>query len=505
MNDTTTLQPHALAAGLEQGEQVSLLAQIMEETRLQPGEESYDIALKGVEAFMADLLRSNRSEEKINKAVVDRMIAELDRQIGQQVDEILHDGGFQELESAWRSLKLLVDRTDFRENIKIDVLSVSKAELLDDFEQAPEVVQSGLYKHVYAAGYGQFGGDPTGVMIANYSFGPAAPDVKLLQYVASVGAMAHAPFIGAAAPEMFGVSSYVDLPSVKELSAVYESPRFRKWNSLRESEDARYLGLTGPRFLLRQPYDPLDNPTRSFVYEESVTTDHDHYLWGNTSFVLATRITDSFAKYRWCPNIIGPQSGGAVYDLPVHVFEAMGQLEAKIPTEVLITDRREFEMAEMGFISLTMRKGTDNAAFFSANSIQKPKRFPNTREGKAAETNYKLGTQLPYMFIINRLAHYIKVLQREQIGSWKEREDLERELNVWLKQYVADQENPPSDVRSRRPLRAAGVEVSDVEGDPGWYQVTLKVRPHFKYMGANFELSLVGKLDKATVVSDSVG
>lgn len=480
----------------------SLLSEIMEQTRLQPGEESYDIALKGVEAFISDLLKSDRTEEKINKSVVDRMVAELDRKISSQVDEILHHPEFQQLESSWRSLKLLVDRTNFRENIKIDVLSISKEELLDDFEQAPEIVQSGLYKHIYSAQYGQFGGEPYAAMVANYDFGPSTPDVKLLQFAASVGAMSHAPFISSAAPEMFGVSSYVDLPSVKELSAVYEGPRFRKWNSLRESEDARYIGLTGPRFLLRQPYDALDNPVRSFVYQEDVVADHENYLWGNTAFLLATRLTESFAKYRWCPNIIGPQSGGAVYDLPVHVFEAMGQLEAKIPTEVLITDRREYEMAEMGFIGLTMRKGTDNAAFFSANSIQKPKRFPNTKEGKAAETNYKLGTQLPYMFIINRLAHYIKVLQREQIGSWKERSDLERELNVWLKQYVADQENPPSEVRSRRPLRAASVEVADVEGDPGWYQVVLKVRPHFKYMGANFELSLVGKLDKSATASD---
>ncbi|SUG28039.1 type VI secretion protein, EvpB/family [Salmonella enterica subsp. arizonae] len=183
-------------------------------------------------------------------------------------------------------------------------------------------------------------------------------------------------------------------------------------------------------------------------------------------------------------------------DLPVHLFETMGQIQAKIPTEVLITDRREYELAEEGFITLTMRKGSDNAAFFSANSVQKPKRFPNTPEGKAAETNYKLGTQLPYMFIINRLAHYIKVLQREQIGSWKERSDLERELNNWIRQYVADQENPPADVRSRKPLRAAKIEVQDVEGDPGWYQVAMSVRPHFKYMGASFELSLVGRLDK---------
>ena len=280
------------------------------------------------------------------------------------------------------------------------------------------------------------------------------------------------------------------------MKSVFEGPAHTKWRSLRESEDARYLGLTAPRFLVRLPYSPTENPIKLFNYSEDVKQDHEHYLWGNTAFLLASCINDSFAKYRWCPNIIGPQSGGTVGDLPVHNFEAMGELQTKIPTEVLVTDRREFELAEEGFITLTMRKGSDNAAFFSANSVQKPKNYPNTREGKLAETNYKLGTQLPYMFIINRLAHYIKVLQREQIGSWKERQDLERELNIWLKQYIADQENPPADVRSRRPLRSAQIQVLDVDGDPGWYQVAIQVRPHFKYMGANFELSLVGRLDK---------
>ena len=247
--------------------------------------------------------------------------------------------------------------------------------------------------------------------------------------------------------------------------------------------------------MLRPPYSTEDNSTRSFGYDETVDGNHDNYLWGNTAFLMASRITDSFARYRWCPNIIGPQSGGAVDDLPVHLYESFGQLQAKIPTEVLISDRKEFELAEAGFIPLTMRKDSDNAAFFSANSVQKPKTFPKTREGQEAQTNYKLGTQLPYLFIVNRLAHYIKVLQREQIGSWKERQDLERELNRWLKQYIADQENPSTDVRSRRPLRAAKIEVQDVAGNPGWYQVSLAVRPHFKYMGANFEISLVGRLD----------
>jgi type VI secretion system protein ImpC len=474
----------------------SLLDQIMEQTRLEPTQEGYAVARQGVAEFISEMLRSTDRESPVNKRLVDQMVAELDHKIGQQMDAILHHPDVQQLESAWRGLSLLVDRTDFRENIKIEFIHITKDELLDDFEASADVTQSGFYKHVYSSGYGQFGGEPIAAVIGNYYFGPSTPDMKLLNYVASVGAMAHAPFIAAAAPQFFGVEGFQELPNLKEVKDIFDGPRYAKWRALRESEDSRYLGLAMPRFLLRQPYDPLDNPARTFQYTERVQASHENYLWGNAAYLMATRITDSFAKYRWCPNIIGPQSGGAVEDLPVHLYEALGQVQAKIPTEVLVTDRREFELAEEGFIPLTMRKDSDNAAFFSANSVQKPKAFPKTKEGQQAQTNYRLGTQLPYMFIINRLAHYIKVLQREQIGSWKERQDLERELNSWLKQYVADQENPPSDVRSRRPLRAAKVEVSDVAGDAGWYQVSMAVRPHFKYMGANFELSLVGRLDK---------
>ncbi|WP_367989978.1 type VI secretion system contractile sheath large subunit [Vibrio sp. NTOU-M3] len=475
----------------------SLLDEIMAQTRIAPSEEGYEVAKKGVAAFIENLIGSNQADEAVNKSLVDQMLVELDKKISAQMDEILHDEAFQQMESSWRGLKLFVDRTDFRENNKVDILHVTKEELLEDFEFAPETTQAGLYKHVYSSGYGQFGGEPTGAIIGNYAFTPSTLDMKLLQYMGALGAMAHAPFISSVGPEFFGIDSFEELPNIKDLKSTFESPKYTKWRSLRESEDARYLGLTAPRFLLRVPYDPTENPIKSFNYNENVTGSHEHYLWGNTAFAFATRLTDSFAKYRWCPNIIGPQSGGAVEDLPVHVFESMGALQSKIPTEVLITDRKEFELAEEGFIALTMRKGSDNASFFSANSIQKPKIFPNTKEGKEAETNYKLGTQIPYMMIINRLAHYIKVLQREQIGAWKERQDLERELNTWIKQYIADQENPPADVRSRRPLRAAKIEVADVEGNPGWYQVSLAVRPHFKYMGANFELSLVGRLDQS--------
>lgn len=474
----------------------SLLEDIIESTHIKPDDDAYALTMQGLHALISKIASPEAGIEKVTKSVVDDMIAELDRKISLQLDEIIHHEEFQKVESLWRSLKFLVDRTDFRENNKLEILNVTKEELLDDFQDAPEVTKSGLYKLVYSKEYGQFGGEPYAIMIGNYEFGSTSKDIKLLGYLASVASMAHAPFIGAVAPSMFGLDSFAGMDQLKDLNSIFDGPQYAKWKALRESEDARYIGLLLPRFLLRLPYGRDTEPVKSFDYCEDVSQDNESYLWGNVAFAFASKIADSFANYRWCTNIIGPKGGGAVEDLPLHFFEDMGAIQNKIPTEVLLSERREFELAEEGFIGLAMRKGSDNAAFFSANSIQKPKTFPNTAEGKIDETNYRLGTQLPYMLVVNRLAHYLKVIQRENIGVWKERVDLQRELNDWIRQYVVDMDNPMPGVRSRRPLRKAQITVDDVPGEPGWYKVGLKVCPHFKYMGASFTLSLVGKLEK---------
>ena len=478
---------------LEQG---SLLDEILNEGKIKPSEEGYDVVRRGVQHFIAEMLAPSRSQERVDKAIVDAMVAEIDSRLSAQINAILHNAEFQKLESAWRSLKFLIEKVDFRENIKVEMLNCSKDDLLNDFEDSPEVPKSGLYKVVYSREYGTFGGKPVGLIVGNYEFDAGPQDISLMQKIASVSAMAHAPFISAVSPKMFGEENWENLPNLKDLKSLFEGPQYARWQAFRESEDARYVGLTMPRFLLRLPYGANTVPVKSFNFEEDSTGSHDKYLWGNAAVALASRVADSFAKYRWCPNIIGPQAGGTVEDLPLHQYQAMGEIQTKIPTEVQLTERREYELSEEGFIGLTFRKDSNNACFFSANSAQKAKYFGQSPEGREAETNYRLGTQLPYMFIMNRLAHYLKVLQREQIGSWKERVDLERELNTWIGQYVADMDDPAPGVRSRRPLRKASIEVKEVEGQPGWYRCDLKVRPHFKYMGAAFTLSLVGKLDK---------
>ncbi|HRI07775.1 MAG TPA: type VI secretion system contractile sheath large subunit [Nannocystaceae bacterium] len=472
----------------------SLLDELLSSTPLAADADSLSLAKQGVGAFIAELLKS--PDAKVDKAAVDAMIAELDSRLSGQVNQILHAPPVQKLESAWRGLKFVVDSVDFRQNVRVNLLNVSKEDLLADFEDSPEIVKSGLYRTVYSAEYGTFGGQPYGVICSTYEFNSGPQDVALLKNCAAVAAMSHAPFLGNAAPEMFGVKTYEELTRLKDLESLFEGPQYARWNGFRDSEDARYVGVCAPRFMLRVPYGADTVPSKSFGFEEDVVDQHQNYLWGHSSLALATRVADSFAKYRWAPNIVGPQAGGAVEGLPLHNYKAMGEIQTKLPVEIQLTERREFELAEAGFIGLTMRKGSDNAAFFSANSAQRPKVFPNTPEGKADEANFRLGTQLPYMFVITRLSHYLKVMQREQIGTFKSRVDLETELNRWISQYVADMEAPSPGVRASRPLRQAKITVEDVDGQPGWYRCNLQVRPHFKYMGAYFTLSLVGKLDK---------
>lgn len=477
-------------------EEGSLLDQILSETKLDKQDETYAIAKRGVEAFIGSMLGPDKAAQRVDKAAVDAMIAEIDQRISAQTNEILHAPEVQKLETTWRELKFLIDRVNFRENIKVEILNASKEDLIADFEDTPEIVKSGLYKNVYSSEYGTFGGHPYGMIVSNYDFDPGPQDMQLLRNCASIAAVSHAPFIANASPKFFGNESFLELPKLKDLKSMFEGPQYARWNSFRDSEDARNVALCLPRFLLRLPYSQETIPSKTFNFTEDVLEKHDAYLWGHAAVAFASRVADSFANYRWCPNIIGPQAGGTVENLPLHIYEAMGETQTKIPTEIQLTERREFELSEEGFIGLVFRKGADNACFFSANSPQRPKLFGNSAEGKVAETNYRLGTQLPYMFVVNRLAHYIKVLQREQIGSAKERSDLERELNKWIGQYVVNMDNPAPTVRAKRPLRDASVSVEDVEGQPGWYRCAIRVRPHFKYMGADFTLSLVGKLDK---------
>lgn len=421
------------------------------------------------------------SDMQDNSESMGWLIASIEQRLCMQLDEIIHHGEFRAMEASWRSLNFLVERTDFSENCEIAVLNVSKQALADDFEDMPEITQSRYYQLVYSEEYGQFGGRPYGVIIADYTFDPKAPDVKLLQRLASVSAVAHAPFIAAASAEFFDIDSYAKFSRLRDLSSIFSQPAYAKWNAFQQSPDARYIGLTLPFFLLRESY---QIEISSLLYTEAVKNKEDHLLWGNAAFAFATRLTDSFAKYRWCLNCVGKTTGEV---------EGLNLVNGKIPTQFILTDRRESDVVSQGFIPLSVHKGDDSATFYSAYSAR---RINSDNDKNDLDLSSRLAAQIPYLLIISRFSQYLKVMQRENIGSWRNRRDLDQQLNKWLSKYVSDMDNPAPGVRARRPLRHAEVKVREVEGKQDWFVTHIKFTPHLKFMGNSFHLSDSSKMEK---------
>ena len=447
-----------------------------------------------VQVFLERLKQSGQAVEKLDKALLDHHIAELDYQISRQLDVVMHHEGFQQIEAAWRGLKSLIDRTDFRQNVKIEVLDISKDDLRQDFEDSPEIIQTGLYYHTYIQEYDTPGGEPIGAIISNYEFDASAQDVTLLRNISKISAAAHMPFIGSVGPTFFLKESMEEVAAIKDIGNYFDRAEYIKWKSFRDSDDARYIGLTMPRVLGRLPYGPDTVPVRSFNYVEEVKgPDHEKYLWTNASFAFATNMVKSFIKNGWCVQIRGPQAGGAVTDLPIHLYDLGTGNQVKIPSEVMIPETREFEFANLGFIPLSYYKNRDYSCFFSANSAQKPALYDTAD----ATANSRINARLPYIFLLSRIAHYLKLIQRENIGTTKDRRLLELELNTWVRGLVTEMTDPGDDLQASHPLRDAKVVVEDIEDNPGFFRVKLYAVPHFQVEGMDVNLSLVSQMPKA--------
>jgi type VI secretion system protein ImpC len=444
-------------------------------------------------AFVQSVLDSSMSVEKIDRAFIDSLAAWIDKIVSEQLDAIMHSLEFQKMESSWRVLQFLVQRADFRKNVKIELINADKESLKYDFEDSPEVIQSGLYRHIYSDEYDTPGGEPYAAMIANYEFDNSADDIDLLKNISSVSAVSHCLFVSSVGSKFFGKSDIGDLPKIDDLENYMERAEFTKWREFRKTEDARYLGLVLPRFLLRNPYGESKN-SRGFNYTESVLgTEHEKYLWGNAAFAFAANMVRSFQDNGWCVQIRGPESGGKVEDLPIHFFNSGKGAQAKIPTEILIPETREFEFAKQGFIPLSFYKNRNYACFFSANSTQKPEEYDDAQ----ATANSRVNARLPYIFLSARLAHYLKVLQRENIGASKSAGILEAELNKWIKGLVTEMENPGPELAATHPLSYGQVSVAENPDNPGFFKVALSVVPHFQVEGVNVNLSLVSKMPAA--------
>ena len=476
----------------EQTQEVGLLDQILTEGRLARDDFQKERAKDMIGEFVGQVMAGELTLSKNMDVAINSRIAEIDRLITAQMNEIMHNEEFQKLEGSWRGLHHLVKNSLTSTQLKIRVMSVTKKELLKDFERALEFDQSNLFKKIYEEEYGTFGGAPYGALIGDYEFGNHPQDMALLESMSQVAAAAHAPFLSAASPELFGWDTFSEMTEIRDVSKIFDRTEYAKWRSFRESEDSRYVGLTLPHVLGREPYGAMTRPTETFNFEEDVDgKDHKKYLWSNAAYALGTRLTEAFSMHGWCVAIRGVEGGGLVQGLPTHTFETdEGEVAMKCPTEVAITDRREKEFSDNGFIPLVHCKGTDYAAFFATQSAQKSKKY-DTDEANA---NARLSTQLQYIFAVSRFAHYLKSMMRDKIGSFMSKSDCERFLNKWINNYVTPDDNASASVKAKYPLREARIEVAEVPGKPGCYRSVAFLRPHFQLDELSVSLRLVADL-----------
>ncbi|ATB28915.1 type VI secretion system contractile sheath large subunit [Melittangium boletus] len=472
-----------------------VLAGILQEGKLARDEAQATRARELVKEFVEQARALQATPQMDLVSLIGQAITRVDTRMGEQLDEVLHAPAFQKLEASWRGLHLLVSSSETGTNLKLRVMHATMKELLDDMERAPEFDQSVLFKKVYEEEYGTFGGQPYGVLIGDYEFGRGPRDLALLESISHVAAAAHAPFIAAASPQLFDLDSFAQIGAPRDLARLFESTELIRWRGFRESEDSRYTALVLPHILLRLPYGPDTVPVEGFQYQEDVDgSDHHKYLWGNAAYALGQRITDAFSLYQWCANIRGMEGGGVVSDLPTHTFRTdEGDIAQKCPTEIAITDRREKELSDLGFITLCHCKGTDYAAFFGSQTVNRPRRYDTPQ----ATANAELSSQLPYLMAASRFAHYLKVIMRDKIGGFTSRQEISNFLNRWIEQYVQLNDEASFAIKARQPLREARVEVTEEPSRPGAYRAVVFLRPHFQLTELTASIRLVSKLPAA--------
>ncbi len=473
-------------------EEKGLLDQILEDGRLARDATQREWAKDLVGEFVKQVMEGAMVISKDTEAMVNARIAQIDKLISMQLNEVMHHPDFQKLEASWRGLHYLVFQSETGERMKLRVMNVSKRDLLKDMERATEFDQSALFKKIYEEEYGTFGGAAYGALIGDYEFSNHPQDLSLLEKISQVAAAAHAPFISAASPKLFNWESFTELGGPRDLAKIFQSVEYAKWKSFRESEDSRYVALALPHILMRLPYGQENIPVEAFNYEEGVDgTDHSKYLWGNAAYALGTRLTEAFAKYSWCAAIRGVEGGGLVQGLPTHTFKTdEGEVALKCPTEIAITDRREKEFADLGFVPLVHCKGTDYAAFFSTQTTNKPK----TYDTDAANANARLSSQLQYLLAVSRFAHYLKSIMRDKIGSFMTRKNCEDFLNRWISNYVLLDDDAGQEMKARFPLREARIDVSEIPGKPGAYRAVAFLKPHYQLDELTISLRLVANL-----------
>lgn len=469
-----------------------LLDRIAEEGRIGQTVEERSSGKLWLKDLVQDVMAGQMTVAADTELMINNRIAQLDELISRQLNEVMHAEPLQKLEASWRGLHYFVQQTETSASLKIKLLNISKTDLFKDLDKAVEFDQSQIFKKIYEEEYGTLGGNPFGALIGDYEFGRHPQDIALLEKMSGVAATSHSPFIAAATPAMFNFESFTELAGPRDLEKIFDSEAYLKWNMFRKSDDSRYVGLCLPHVLMRLPYGKDTTPVEEFDYEEAVNgRDHSKYLWGNAAYAFAARLTDAFARHEWCAAIRGVEGGGLVEGLPAHTFNTDdGDIATKCPTELAITDRRENELAKLGFIPLCYYKGTDTAVFMGAQSSQKPQLYLDAD----ANANSRLSTQLQYILACSRFAHFLKVMMRDKIGSFMSRDQCEAFLNKWISNYVLLDDMAPQDLKAKFPLREARIEVAEIAGKPGAYTAVAFLRPHFQLEELGVSLRLVARL-----------
>lgn len=478
---------------LEEG---NLLDQIVHQSRVAKSVTEHERAKDIIGELVKEVMQGTVVVSDNLCATLDARVADLDALISEQLSAVMHAAEFQKLESSWRGLHYMCKQTSTGPMLKIKVMNATKKELVRDFQTAIDFDQSALFKKIYEEEFGTFGGAPFASLIGDYEIGRQPTDMYFVEQMSHVAAAAHAPFVSAASPELFGLETFTDLGKPRDLAKIFDTLEYAKWKSFRESEDSRYVGLTLPHFLGRLPYNPKDGTTvDGFNYVEEVSgNDHSKYLWVNAAYAFGSRLTNAFELYGWCAAIRGVEGGGLVEDLPTHTFKTDdGEIALKCPTEIAITDRREKELSDLGFIPLVHCKNTDYAAFFGAQSAQKPKKY----DSDSANANAVLSAQLQYIMATSRVAHYLKAMMRDKIGSFASAGNVQDFLNKWIAQYVLLDDGASQEAKAQYPLREASVEVAEVPGRPGVYKAVAFLRPHFQLDELSVSLRLVAELPQS--------
>ena len=476
-------------------EEGSLLDQVLSATKQTERSRAEDL----MRTLTEEALKGTVTYSKNVSQTINAAIRALDATVSQQLAAVMHTPEFTKLEGSWRGLNHLVMNSETSAKLKIRVLNISKKELFKDVDKAVEFDQSQIFKKLYENEFGTPGGEPYGSLIGDYEFTNHPDDIELLSKMSNVAAAAFCPFISAADPKLFGFEDWTELSKPRDLEKIFESVEYAKWRSFRESEDSRFVSLVMPRTLARLPYGAATKPVEAFDYEEaprdaagrSLPMQHSDYCWMNASYVMGTKLTDAFAKYSWCTAIRGAEGGGKVEGLPGHVFVSDdGSSDMQCPTEIGITDRRSAELDKLGLLPLCHYKNTDYAVFFGGQTTQKPKKYDKPE----ATANASISARLPYIMATSRIAHYLKVMARDKIGSFMEVKDCENWLNNWIKGYVNSNPNAGQEMKAKFPLAEARISVAEIPGKPGSFNAVAHLRPWLQFEELTTSLRMVARI-----------